>query len=385
MKPYDETLLKNQRVQQLARDWADAGLIDEGTLQTIREQHARVPYRPAWPVWVGLFLFSLFAIGSGTILLTPFMLLEQSGLQPYGFALYGLGLYFFLNFQIKDRGLYFSGIDNALLYSILLTALPLIGYAGTSLQLPTWNLALLHLPLLAFLAYRYGEPVLAVGTLVNVLAVVGLIAMEYPSGKLLLPFLMMAVAGISWLQVHRLYREPAPLYWRISLNWLYPAVLVVLYAAGNYLVVREGNALINDIQGILPEIAFAGLFWLLTFAVPVLYLYLGWRWRYLSLLVVGTLALVASLVTLHRYHPVLSNEWALTLLGAVGLGLAMYLIRRLKVPRNGFVLTLPPRPVESTPLTAALTPELAAGTAAPPTGPAFGGGDFGGGGSGAGY
>ncbi|GAB3172070.1 hypothetical protein [Telluribacter humicola] len=383
MKAYNEVLLKNRWVRKRVRDWTAKNLISEEAERSITREYTEVPYIPHWFVWIGLFVFSLISISAGAIFFLPFA--DLPGSENYFPPLYGLGLFYFLNYLIKDRKLYFSGIDNALLYAIVLSFLPPVLDITSAFDTPPWLVALLYLPFPVFFTYRYGEPVIALGTYLTGLYVLASLAMESPWGKLLLPFLVMIYAGLVWLYVHRFRKRDESFYWKVSLNWVHMATLILFYAAGNYLVVREGNAMINSIYGPSPQIAFAGLFWLLTFTIPVLYLFAALRWKKLSFLVVGSLALVASLGTLHHYHPILPGEWALPLLGLVGFGTAISLMRWLKVPRNGFIYALE-KDLEIAVLTRNIVAMQVAGDLPQPqSGPEFGGGDFGGGGSGAAY
>ena len=163
------------------------------------------------------------------------------------------------------------------------------------------------------------------------------------------------------------------------------AALVVFYAAGNYFVVREGNAALNDLPGPSPEVALAGLFWFLTFAVPLLYLYAAIRWTNLAFLVLGSVALVASLVTLHHYHPIISGDLATALLGLAGIVTAVGLMRYLKEPKKGFIYEPEESSEWSTLAGSIAASEIGHSASDTPQGPKFGGGNFGGGGSGEGY
>ncbi len=383
MKAYNETLLYNHWVQKKAKDWVRKNRISQEQQTAIHAAYADLPYRPNWFIWIGLFVFTVIGISASTVFFIP--LIDTAFAETFLGPLYGVGLYFFVNFLIKDRKLHFSAIDNAFLYAILLSFIPLIIQVSNAVGEATWLVGLAYLPLLLFITYRYGEPLIALGTFLDGLFILATLAMKNPWGKLLLPFIVMLYAGIVWYFVRRFMKKESSFYWQIALDWLHVASLIVIYAAGNYYIVREGNAALNDLPDPSPEVALAGLFWLLTFLIPILYLYAAIRWRSLQFLILGTLFLVASLYTFYHYHPFLPGDWATALLGLVGIGIAVSLMRYLKTARKGFIYEPEESAEWATLATTIVATEVGSQAAETPQGPQFGGGDFGGGGSGEGY
>ena len=383
MKAYNETLLKNEWVQRLAHDWARKNFISPDNLKAIEEAYSPMPYRPNWFIWIGLFIFTLLGLSAATIIFLP--VIDSEFAEVFLGPVYGVGVFLFLRFLIKDRRLHFSGIDNAMIYAIVASFAP-VAFKITELNYNApWLVGLAYLPLLLFLTYYYGEPLIAVGTFLTTLYVVATLAMEATWGKLLLPFIVMIYAGLIWFFVRKFMNKDRSFYWQTALEWIHIAALVVFYAAGNYFVVREGNAALNDLTGPSPEVALAGLFWLLTFVVPLLYLYATLRWTSLMFLILGSVALVASLVTLHHYYPFIPGDMATALLGLAGILTAVWLMRYLKEAKKGFIY----EPEESSEWTTLagniVATEVGHSATDTPQGPKFGGGDFGGGGSGEGY
>ncbi|GHB60991.1 hypothetical protein [Persicitalea jodogahamensis] len=383
MKAYNETLLKNEWVQKLAQDWTQKKLITQPQRENIDKVYSPLPYRPNWFIWIGLFIFTILGLSAATVIFLP--IIDTQFAETFLGPIYGLGVLFFLNFLIKDRRLHFSGIDNAMLYAIVLSFAPLImQIADLNYQAP-WLLGLAYLPLLLFLIYYYGEPLITVGTFLTGLFIVASLAMEFVWGKLLLPFIAMLYAGAVWYFVHQFLKKEQSFYWKTALEWTHIAALSVFYAAGNYFVVREGNAALNDLPDPSPEVALAGIFWLLTFVIPLLYLYAAIHWKSLTFLVLGSIALLASLITLHYYYPFIPGDWATALLGLAGVVLVVWLMRYLKEIKNGFIYK--PEADSELAILAGniIATEIGQSATDSPQGPKFGGGDFGGGGSGEGY
>lgn len=383
MKAYNEILLYNQWVQKKAKDWVRKNLITKEQHTAIDAAYANLPYQPNWFVWVGLFIFTVIGISASTVVFLPFI--DSAFGETFLGPLYGIGLYFFVNYLIKERKLHFSAIDNAFLYAILLSFIPLVAEISADSGDSPLLMGVVYLPLLLFLTYRYGEPLIALGTFLDGLFIVATLAMKNPWGKLLLPFIVMLYAGLIWYFVRQFMKKDQSFYWHSALNWLHVAALAVGYAAGNYYVVREGNAALNNLPDPSPEVALAGLFWLLTFLIPVLYIYAAIRWRSLQFLILGTLFLVASLYTFYHYHPFMPGDWATALLGLVGIGVAVYLMRYLKTERKGFIYEPEENSEWATLATTILATEVGSQASETPQGPQFGGGTFGGGGSGEGY
>ncbi|MPR35702.1 hypothetical protein [Salmonirosea aquatica] len=383
MKAYNEILLYNQWVQRMAKDWMKKNLITQENQTAINHAYADLPYQPNWFIWIGLFIFTLIGIGASTVFFLP--LIDTAFAETLLGPLYGVAMYFFMNYLIKERKLHFSAIDNAFLYAILLSFIPLIiKLADTVGDIP-WLVALAYLPLLLFITYRYGEPLITLGTSLNGLYIVAILAMETPWGKLLLPFIVMLFAGTVWYFVRSFMLDDRSFYWRIALNWLHVAALTVVYAAGNYYVVREGNAALNSLPDPSPEVALSGLFWLLTFLIPGLYLYAAIRWKSLQFLILGSLFLIVSLATFYHYYPFMPGEWATALLGLAGIGAAIFGMRYLKNARNGFIYEPEETSEWATLAGTIIAAEVGSSASDTPQGPHFGGGDFGGGGSGEGY
>ena len=383
MKAYNEILLYNQWVQNKAKEWMRKNLITKTQQTAIDAAYADLPYQPNWFIWIGLFIFTLIGIAASTVFFIP--LIDTAFAETLLGPIYGVAMYFFVNYLIRERRLHFSAIDNAFLYAILLSFIPIAIQLADVPGSPSWLISMAYLPLMLFISYRYGEPLIALGTFLNGLYIVAAVAMENAWGKLLLPFIVMIFAGITWYYVRRFMQKESSFYWQIALTWLHMAALIVFYAAGNYYVVREGNAALNNLPDPSPEVALAGLFWLLTFLIPILYLYAAIRWRSLQFLILGTLFLIASLYTFYHYHPFMPGDWATALLGLAGIGAAVYLMRYLKTARHGFIYEPEETTEWGTLAGTIIAAEVGSNATETPQGPRFGGGDFGGGGSGEQY
>lgn len=383
MKGYNQDVLKNQRVQLLAGEWLAKKLITEDDLNAITQKYTPLPYQPSWFVKIGLFFFTWVCISGGTLIFIPFTSLENS--EKYISPLYGFILLFCLQYLIKDRKLHFSGIDNALLYTIPLCFLFQIIDLASLLGDAPWLIGLCYLPVLGLLIYFYGEPLLTLIAYLDFLYITAAISFEYPSGKVLLPFILFFLSILSWVLVRYLRKRDVSGYWSSALTLLHYASLSTAYLSINYGIVREGNMTLNGLQSPSPEIQFASMFWVLTFLITGLYLFFGYWLRKISFLSLGGVFLAVSLFTVHHYYPIISGEWAFTLAGSLGLGVSVFLIHSLKTPKNGF--SYEPSEDSGIGLIAGtvISTQLGGLASETPEGPRFGEGDFGGGGAGQNY
>ena len=385
-KTYNEDWLRARVIQANAERWYRRGLLSAERLAHIKVRFPDGFYQANVWVKIALFLFTLLLNGcagslSGLVIAPIFgESLPGIGLVSIG---YGVGFFFLLNLFIRDRKLFRSGVDTALLYSAvgsLVGGLWLLVAPVADERL--WVYGLLALPVLAYAVWRYGSRSMTLLLFVGGLFTLAVLALELPWGRLLLPFLGMAVAGSVYLFAQKTQRDDAHFYWLDALIVAEIAALVVFYACGNVFVVTWGNALISG-DATLP---FSGIFHALTAVVPVVYVVFGVRNRDRNLLVVGLLALAASVLTFQSTTFQLPWSLFLTLSGAVLIAASGWLLRRLDPEWAGFTSVPENRRVGASTAEALSTtefPQLPEPEAAP--NPLFGGGSFGGAGAGEGY
>ncbi|TGE23747.1 hypothetical protein E5K00_00605 [Hymenobacter aquaticus] len=400
-KAYNEQGIFNRLVQDTARRWAKTGLLTPEQAESVRQAFPTDFYEPHLFVKVALFLFTCFAVSGVSGVVFLFVSQGASGGSHswewrllLGCMLCGVGTFVLLETLITSNHLYRSGVDNALLYCGL-------GYAGAtllsfySLALPNfvdpeillgrgvlWLYLLPLLVLVVLAAIRYADPVLGAVSFFLYLGIVVTLLLPSALGKALLPFGLMLACALAYQVVQWLTRRPDYLYYRTCVRTVKVLALACFYLAGNYLVVREVNALLLGLPNSV-QISFAPLFYLFTVAIPLLYLYLGLRRADRIFLHTGLLALAFSLFTYRFYRSVLPPEWALTLGGAVLIVVAGWAMRYLRPARHG----LTAEPADSPGLSilnleSVVMSHVAANTMqAPEPGFQFGGGSSGGGGA----
>ena len=393
----------------LAARWHRRGGLTAAQLTATEAAYPLDCFRPAWAIRIALFVVTLLGVSLGSSLggLVVGMGSSFEHFSVAGWAVLVLaGTLLILETVIRNNKLFHAGPDNALLYcavgaaAVLIGRLRLLRLDGSLNDFALSQPALLP-SLLLFLAVllaavvRYAERGVTGAAFVVYLLVVVNLLLPWNWGRLLLPFGMMGAAGaVVWLTRAPRRGTPATYYYEGPRQTLRLLGLAVLYLAGNYLVVREGNAALRgDFVSAHPPLG--GLFIFFTAVVPVAYIGLGLRRPDRLLLTLGLVAVAFSGYTLRTYRSVLPPAVAATLAGAALVALAVFGLRYLRPARHG--LTSLPDAGDDTaddaanPFARANLEALAAAEltpiAAPDAGPRteFGGGQFGGGGASSGY
>lgn len=364
-----------------AHRWQQRGLLTPAQRAAIDAAYPSHYYRPN--IWIRVLLLLLTGLGVAVGL--GFAALVTVGSLPpvvYG-GLVLVGAVALLELVIKKSSHYRSGVDNALLYSALLAwrflASELSEQLAASSSVSTCLLLLL-LPVLLAALVRYADPLVAAASFAATFALLGNVLLQSALGRLLLPFGVMAAAGALLLALRPLPARADYFYYRSAGLVLRTLGLAVLYLAGNYLVVREGNAYLLG-GGPSAQIPLAPLFYACTAGIPLVYIALGLRRHDRLLLTLGLLALAFSLFTLRYYRSLLPPEVAATLGGAVLLLGALAALRYLRTPRHGLTAAADTDTAPHFNLASLVVAQMAHAPAAPVAGFEFGGGQSGGGGA----
>lgn len=347
-KAYPLAWARHDAGRAAARRWQQRNLLTPAQLAAIEAASPVEYYRPVLFVRIGLFVATLLGVASLVVVLVLTINKGFSRVGTIAFSLVvGAAATAGLELIINSSKHYRSGVDNALLYSALIAWSVAVGaaveelipihYHDAALTGPwLWLWLVPSLVVLVLALVRYADPVVAVFTFGAALALLGHLLLQVSIGLLLLPFVvMLAATGLhAWLRTLATRHDYA--YYRSSLLVLRTLALAVIYLAGNYFVMREGNAALHGGNGPSEQIPLAPLFYGFTAIVPMIYIVLGLRRHDRLLLVLGLLAVAFSLFTLRYYRSVLPPAVAATAGGAVLLAVALGALRYLRTPRHGF-------------------------------------------------
>jgi hypothetical protein len=388
-KAYNPAWARHAAVRKAATRWHKQGFITPAQLAAIEAAHPLGYYRPNIFLRIGLFIFTSLGVmaAAGFVgMISEFNLIGICLVCGVG----GLAL---LEAAIKNPPRhYHSGFDNALLYAVLLSWVTLIGYIYSEVVPSTLThdfsftspvFSLLLLPLLALFGAavrRYADRLVAALAYLAYLALVANLLLQFSLGRVLLPFAVMLASGAAYLWFRQLNRRADFLYYQPALNVLKTLALVTFYLGGNYLIVREGNAALNNLPESI-QIPFAPLFYFSTVAIPLTYVVLGLRRHNRLMLLIGLIVVGFSIYTYRHYRSLLPPEIAATLAGAVLIVFAAWALRYLRTSRHGLTAAADDADKPHFNLESLVVAETAEVAAPEPAGFDFGGGASGGGGA----
>ena len=335
MIAYNRTSLDNMAIRKQADEAFDAGCITPEENTKIGATYPVDFYTPNIFICVGLFLLTVVIVVFSLGLLFLITAGGSGSIAPlliFSFVV----CYIALEYTVRDRLHYRSGVDYALLWTS--AALLCAGIFMSVNIMSTTSLCIIIFIISLLLAIRYANFLMALVAYTALLAFIVSIAKQ-PGGiaQGVTPFIIMAVSVAGWFLSVRFYSHERCKHYRQCLTAIKVATLVSFYLAGNYWVVRELSIyLFGPSQHVGGSISMGWFFWMLTVATPLFYLYQGIRKKDSILLWTGLPLIAATVFTVRHYYSVLPAEWAMILGGIVIIAVAYGLIRYLNTPRHGF-------------------------------------------------
>ena len=401
MTAYNPPLLRNSFIVKKSKQWYSRQLISLEQLNTILKNYEPGFYSPGLFIKIGLFIFTAIAIAAAAGFYTLFFALinmhSGTGIFVFSCVLFSVLCVIALEYFIRSKNVYRAGVDECLLYAALIFVFFAIGIMINELFENSDNTLLnciLALPFILAAVVRYADQFVALAAAACLYSIFFLSLLKLGDiAKLIMPFALMAVSVPVYFAARKQKERDDLFYWKNCFIVFEYAALIVFYAAGNYFVIREASAAFFNLQ--LKEgenIPLAFLFYFLTAAIPLLYVYYGLKRKDKVLLWCGLLFIAAAVLTFKYYFSLGHPEITLTIAGLIMIAIAYTYIRILKTPKHG--ITFEEEPDEDNFLKSnaealvisqnfgqhAQTPsDTASG------GPDFGGGSFGGAGSGGNY
>lgn len=335
-KAYNETWVENIHHQEIIDDWFFRKLISDEQRKEAYQTFAVGFYQPNAFVKIGLFLFTCIVASAGLGFVSLF-LFDIFAESRFSFSIisliYAFIFLYFLEYFIKKNNFYRSGVDNALLYA-LLSAVFSAAVGFTNFALPSWIYCIIALIVLLPALLRYADPIVAFVAYLTWLSFCFFLITNYPIGKVIIPFVIMLISAITYFFIKFWKKKAVGHYYSEAQNIIEMLALTTFYFGGNYLIVREGNALLNDLTNSI-QIDFAPLFYLFSTIIPLFYIVYGLQRHDRKFLLVGIGAAAFSIFTYRHYFSVLPLEWALTIAGLFLVGLCIWAIRTLKKAKFG--------------------------------------------------
>lgn len=399
-KAYNQTWIRNQDVLQQADRWHRQGLLTDAQQATVQATYPVGFLQTNSFLEIGLFLFTTVVILAVYLLVLPFASAIENDRLVYGLVNAGFGVAVGIvgAVLINKRKLYRNGVDNA--FVVMATGFVAFGlnqFIPEGVSLSTH--CLLTLPLLLLVFWYYGDTLIALLAVITLYTLIYNATLHTDAGRTLLPYTLMLASAALYFVSTWLLRFEKTTYYLDGLHlgqWLGLSMLLV---SSNYYVVRELNGVLADSVRQLDNLqdqplrapgtlALPGLFWVLTFSLPLLYLWLGTTRRDRMLLILGLTGLTGALATVHSYWHLIPTNAAMTVGGFILIGLAVLGIRHLRTPANGFTDAPDDDSNDTNGSVPTVPAALQINQAMPPAAQSnirFGGGKMGGGGAGESY
>jgi hypothetical protein len=333
---YNHTWLYNLAVIKETKRWWKHNFIERLQLDEIHKQYAVPFYHPNFIIRILLFVAALLALSGITGLLGLMVSDFDDSVILTGCVIYGIVSFICLEqIFIKNNNHYKSGVTEALLYHAC--GFTIVGLVG----LPDWNthfMLFVFLIVFSFAAVRYIDLICTVAAVLSLAAI--LFYECYDQGGLfrqIIPFVFILCFTPIYFVAKNLKRKKALNVWHTCLVLVEALSLLFIYAAGNYLVVRELSVELMDLyleDG--ADIPFALVFYVLTVIIPLLYLYIGITRKDIVMLRVSLFVFAFSVFTFKYYYGFGHPEFSLTIAGLVLTITTLWLFNFLKVTRNGY-------------------------------------------------
>lgn len=339
MKPaYHETGLYHLALLKECKRWMKQHLIEPEQYQKISETYASPFYHPNFLIRILLFVATLLALSgvTGLYFLMVMGFKENEMFISIASLLYGIVTFVFLEKVFISKNHHFkSGVNEAMIYHACgFTIGGMAGIFDFNEHLVLFTCLIVFL----FAAIRYLD---LVCTVLAVFSLAGILFYEFTTlggiFEQMIPFVFILFFTAFYFIVKRWKNRPNFKFWSNNLLFAEFLSLLFIYAAGNYLVVRELS--IGIMKLFLEEgtdIPFAFIFYALTVLIPIGYLYFGIKNKDIVMLRVSLVVLAFSVFTFKYYFSLGHPEITFTIAGVILLSITILLLNYLKTIRNGF-------------------------------------------------
>jgi hypothetical protein len=344
MIAYNHTSLDNLLIQEELKAALQNDLLSKEEAAGIEKKYPVNLYSPNLFIRIGLFLLTavISLMGYGVFCL---MLLNSSE-KGFGIMtiIYGVLNYAGLEFIIYEKKHFRSGIDDALMVFSL-------GFIITGINLLSDSISFLGQSILIFIPafyflLRFGNVLMAGTAFLSFLGIIfyGFIKLG-DMAKSAMPFLLMMLALFIYWLIRKGKKNLRLRHYKPCFTFIEILSLIILYAAGNYFVVREVSNTMFDLQ--LKEgesIPGAWIFWVFTILLPIVYILKGLQKKDVILLRTGLIMIAAIVFTVRYYHHVAPLEIAMSIGGIIMILLAYFVTKYLTPPKYGFTHAEPNDP-----------------------------------------
>ena len=332
MQAYNKSDLENYFLAEEAKKLYQKKFLSKEQLQSINAQlvqlksNANIFFRIGF-FFLGSFLISTIISAFGLIL---FPLISED--FEFIFFFYAIVAYVGLEVLVNMK-FFRHGLDDAFVLTSQISFSIGIGIL-TEAVLPVL-IAMLVLGL--FFAIRFINSISAVIAFIGLVGIFFNLIVEHDvMPKFYLSFVGLILAILVYFFVVHLAKNQNFYSYFKTLDTVRVASLLLGYLSMNYLVVRElSESLMNLEITIKSDVPLAFVFYGLTFLIPLLYFFLGIKWKDKLVLYTGLVTLTFGFYSIRHYYYFFPIEYVMVISGILLFGLAYFIIQQLKNKTEG--------------------------------------------------
>jgi hypothetical protein len=377
MLAYNKEKLDTWFNRRMTEDAADLGLISETEKQAILNQLPAPFFNPRTIVRIGLGFSTMVAV-SMFFFFIQLVLGINSGDFIISFTL-GTVVMLLLEQMIRKKLHYRSGIDDMLLYMGFVIIMG--GFISIFEKTPDPSIILSGIAtLLALLAtLRYADRLMAALVVLFFTMLTYFVVKRVDNAWMIMPLIALAYSVTGWYMATAMIRNRRFVYYRHCLEFIQLVCLVVAGVSTNYYIIAEGwfNMHQHEFGGNWKVLYIAS-----TVLIPVLTIVSGFIQKDKKRIRIGALMIAGAIMTFHHYFTSTPVEILCIIYGALLLIISYWLLKHHKARENGISFSEKHDGRELFEIESLL---IGAGVSMviPQEAPQrFGGGDFGGAGSG---
>jgi len=332
MIAFDKTLLENTILVESAQDLKDGKFISKDQFQATKDAFPTLKTNRNLFMRIAFLLLGAFCYSSCTGVFA--LLFLSSGADQYEVMLVLLAVLGGVASEMLARNNFYAhGLDDAAIYGFLFA----LGSASSALSDSTLAMLAVMAVASALCAIRYLNTICVVVSILSVVAFIG----EVTFTNSLIPefylTIVLFVFAIGLFFLHRnLEKHELAKFYAVPLQALQLCALLIAYFSMNYLVVRElAQNMMRFVVEPGSDIPMSYVFYFMTFAIPLAYMFFGIKRREKLMLWVGIFTMGFAVFTFRYYYHILPTEVALLFGGSALLALVLVIIRKLKGVESG--------------------------------------------------
>ncbi len=344
MIAYNHKILDDTRSRNASEEALQKNLITRQEHQAICSKYPGEFYSPNLFIRIGLFVLtaviSVMAFGVFALFFSG----AAGGFVEMLGIFFSLIAYFVLERMAGVQKHFKSGVDDALIWVSAVSMLASIIILFDPLA--PLAMSLLVCAFALYFAIRFVNAAMAAISFISLLAFAFYLALYLgTTGKIIAPFLLMALSFGAYLLVKKMENNYRFRYYELCFTTVELLALIGVYVSVNYLVVRElSEALFGLNLGQGDSIPGGWLFWMITIILPLIYLIVSFKRKDTLLLRVSLLLIAATIFTIQFYYHFLPADIVMLLGGAGAVLLAYGVSKYFAKGRNGITSAAPEVP-----------------------------------------